>query len=142
MSKKQFTDEQVQILNQNKYVVNATENYINYSEEFKELFLMEYTNGMPPREIFLKYGFDLHIIDGKRRDNFVQRVKKYSKRPEGFCDTRKYNEGRPSTKELTADELNKQLQHKIDILKQENDFLKRVRSLNRKQLLKQSKVKL
>lgn len=142
MSNKHFTDEQVKELESNPYVVSVTPRYINYSEEFKELFLIDFNEGMLPIDIFKKYGFNTHLIDSKRRSNFVQRIKNESKRLDGFKDMRKENSGRPRTKDLTPEEQIEQLNHTINILKQENDFLKRVRFINRKQLLKMHKNKL
>lgn len=37
-----FTDEQVEELRNNPYVTSVTNKYINYSEQFKELFLVDY----------------------------------------------------------------------------------------------------
>ena len=141
MSRHVFTDEQIKELNNNPYVISVTSKYINYSEEFKELFLEDYSNGMPPIDIFRKYGFDPDTLGEQRRHNFVMRIKKESQRLDGFKDMRKVNSGRPRTKDLTSEERIAQLNHKIDILKQENDFLKRVRSINRRQLSKMHRDK-
>lgn len=142
MSIKHFTDEQVKELEANPYVVSVTPKYINYSEEFKELFLIDYNKGFLPIDIFRKYGFDTQLIDSRRRVNFVQRIKKESQRLDGFKDMRKVNSGRPKTKNLTPEERIEYLKYQNNILKQENDFLKRVRSINRKQLSKMKKNKL
>ena len=136
MSKHVFTDEQIKELNNNPYVISVTSKYINYSEEFKKLFLKDYNDGMSPIDIFKKYGFDPDTLGEQRRHNFVMRIKKESQRLDGFKDMRKVNSGRPRTKDVTPEERIQQLNHKIDILKQENDFLKKVRSINRRQLLK------
>ena len=141
MSNEHFTDEQVKELESNPYVVSVTPRYIHYSEEFKNLFLIDYNDGMLPIDIFRKYGFDAKLISPKRRSNFVQRIKKESQRLDGFKDMRKENSGRPRTKDLTPEERIEQLNHKINILKQENDFLKRIRSINRKQLSKMHRNK-
>lgn len=136
-----FTNEQVEELRKNPYVVSVTEKYINYTEEFKQLFLIDYQNGVLPSEIFRKYGFDPKVIGQRRSDNFVYRVKKQSERVEGFKDTRKGNSGRPATKELTPKEEIARLKQKNKILQQENDFLKRVRFINKKQISQASKMK-
>ena len=137
-----FTDEQIEQLRKNPYVVSMTNKYINYSEEFKELFLVDYRNGMAPRLIFQKYGFDPKVLGDSRVYEFVKRMKKQSERIEGFKDTRKDNSGRPRTKELTPEEEIARLKLKNKILEQENDFLKRVRFINKKQIFEQSKTKL
>lgn len=139
MSRHVFTDEQIKELNNNPYVISVTPKYVNYSEEFKKLFLKDYNDGMSPIDIFKKYGLDPDTLGEQRRHNFVKRIKRQSQRLDGFKDMRKVNSGRPRTKDLTSEERIQQLHHKINILKQENDFLKRVRSINRRQLLKMRK---
>ena len=87
MGKNYFTDEQVRELEKNPYVISVTTKSVNYSEDFKELFLKDYNAGTTP------------------------------------------------------DEIIERLQHQNHVLRQENDFLKRVRSINRRQLSKMQKNK-
>ena len=136
-----FTDEQLRLLEENPYVVKASKKSITYSEEFMELYWIDYQNGMQPIEIFKKYGFDPYALGSRRRDNFTNRLKKQAAREDGFKDTRSKNSGRPSTKELSLEVQLERLKHKNEVLQQENDFLKRVRFINRKQITKKSKNK-
>ena len=136
-----FTDEQLRLLEENPYVVKASKKSITYSEEFKELYWIDYQNEMQPIEIFKKYGFDPYALGSRRRDNFTNRLKKQAAREDGFKDTRSKNSGRPSTKELSLEVQLERLKHKNEVLQQENDFLKRVRFINRKQITKKSKNK-
>ena len=136
-----FTDEQLRLLEENPYVVKASKKSITYSEEFKELYWIDYQNGMQPIEIFKKYGFDPYALGSRRRDNFTNRLKKQAAREDGFKDTRSKNSGRPSTKELSLEVQLERLKHNNEVLQQENDFLKRVRFINRKQITKKSKNK-
>ena len=136
-----FTDEQLKLLEKNPYVIKVSKKSITYSEEFKELYWIDYQNGMQPIEIFKKYGFDPYALGSKRRNNFTNRLKKQAVREAGFKDTRTENSGRPSIKDLSLEEQLERLEHKNKILQQENDFLKRVRFINRKQIAKQSKNK-
>ena len=136
-----FTDEQLRLLEENPYVVKASKKSITYSEEFKELYWIDYQNGMQPIEIFKTYGFDPYALGSRRRDNFTNRLKKQAAREDGFKDTRSKNSGRPSTKELSLEVQLERLKHKNEVLQQENDFLKRVRFINRKQITKKSKNK-
>lgn len=137
-----FTDEQVKELKNNPYVKSVSHKAITYEESFKELFLVDYQNGMLPSEIFIKYGFNPKVLGIKRTTNFVSRMKKQMNRLEGFKDTRKGNSGRPVTKGLSDKEIIERLKHKNKILQQENDFLKRIRSINKKQISKVSKTRL
>ena len=134
-----FTDEQVEILRQNKYVKNVTNKAITYDISFKEYFIAEYENGVPPSTIFRNAGFDTDILGQSRIAAFTNRCKAQSIRFEGFKDKRDNGTGRPSTKDKTAEELLEIANHKIKVLRQENDFLKRITSLNRKYLFQKSK---
>lgn len=133
-----FTDEQIEQLRKNPYVKKVSEKGITYEEGFKELFMAEYKTGKGPCQIFREAGFDVSVIGKKRIDSFTDRAKKQSERLSGFEDQRKYTSGRPVTKDLTPEEKIERLELKLKSLKQENDFLKRVRYINRKQISKQN----
>lgn len=139
MSNKKFTSDEINALKANPYVRNVSEKSITYTKEFKERFYHDYLNGESPTSIFRKYGFDTTILGRNRIFSFQKRIQKESLRPEGFTDTRKGNSGRPSEKNLTEKEIIEHLRYKNNVLQQENDFLKRVRSINRQQILKQRK---
>ena len=136
-----FSDEQVKELEKNPYVKKVSAKSITYSEEFKELFWIGLQQGMTPGNIFRKYGFDPRMLGSIRTNSFTYRVKKEAAREERFKDTRSTNSGRPPTKNLTVEEQLERLKQKYKILQQENDFLKRVRFINRKQISKLQKDK-
>lgn len=136
-----FSDEQVKELEKNPYVKKVSIKSITYSEEFKELFWIDLQKGIMPGNIFRKYGFDPHMLGSSRTNKFTSRLRKEAAREVGFKDTRSTNSGRPSTKNLTAEEQLEKLKQKYKILQQENDFLKRVRFINRKQISKLQKDK-
>ncbi len=66
MSKAKFTSEQQQLLRNNPYTVRVTEDVLNLSKEFKELFYKEYLAGALPRDILEKYGYPPAVL-GKQR---------------------------------------------------------------------------
>ena len=136
-----FSDEQVKELEKNPYVKKVSVKSITYSEEFKELFWTDLQKGMLPRNIFKKYGFDPSLLGPRRTKSFTYRVRKEAARVEGFKDTRRTDSGRPLARVLTIEEELERLKQKCEILQQENDFLKRVRFINRKQILKLQKDK-
>ena len=136
-----FSDEQVKELEKNPYVKKVSVKSITYSEEFKELFWTDLQKGMLPRNIFKKYGFDPSLLGPRRTKGFTYRVRKEATRVEGFKDTRSTNSGRPLARVLTIEEELERLKQKCEILQQENDFLKRVRFINRKQISKLQKDK-
>ncbi len=131
MSKKPFTQEEIAILKENPYTFSVTEKHISYTREFKELFWADYQNRMQPSQIFQKYGYDPKMIGRPRITGFQQSLKK-----EVDAGLRFRNGKRPSgmRKELSSEEGSyaetiRDLQHRIDYLEQEVDFLKKISSI-------------
>ena len=141
MSVNYFTDQQVAKLRKNPYVKNVSNKAITYEEKFKEYFYLEKAKGFTPSQIFEKAGFDIKVVGQSRIIQFSRRIKIQAARDEGFSDTRKGKSGRHAKKALTDEEIIERLKQKNKILQQENDFLKRVRFINKKQILKASKMK-
>ena len=131
MSKKAFTDKEKELLRQNKYVERVGDRGITYTLEFKMHFLDEYAAGKSPTVIFKEAGFDIDLIGHKRINSATQRFKKNDKRDEGLTDRRRFNTGRPTTKNLPQEELIKRLEEKIIYLQQENEFLKKIERAER-----------
>ena len=59
MSNKKFTNEEINLLSKNKYVLRVNQNGITYSNEFKIHFIAEYDKGKTTR-----VGFK--VEDGKK----------------------------------------------------------------------------
>lgn len=125
MGRTYFTEEQQSELQKNPYIQNISPKSITYTKEFKEKFEEEYRAGKLPSQILADMGIDHRILGKRRKDSLVARMKQYELRPEGCEDTRKYNAGRPSTKELTNAEKFERLEQKIAYLNQENEYLKK-----------------
>lgn len=141
MGKNYFTPEQVEQLKKNKYVKHVSEKAITYTEEFKEIFMLEYNSDKLPSQILSEMGFDYKVLGEIRVNNITQRVKKQSIRPEGFKDTRSTESGRPRTKDLTQEELIERQKQEIEILKAKVEFLSLLRRAERKAAWKESKSK-
>ena len=136
MSKKLFTDEEVNILSKNKYVKNVTNKGITYTDEFKKLFILENESGKFPRQIFEDAGFDIDILGMKRIKSSGSRWRaayKYGG-ANGLQDNRKYNTGRPTTKNLSLEEKYARLEAQIKLLKAENELLKKLDMIERRVL--------
>ena len=134
-----FTDEQVEILKSNPYIEKVSNKSIKYSKQFKEEFWILYSKGESPSQILIKFGIDPKILGQKRISNIVHRIKMEANRLEGFEDTRKNNSGRPATKHMTPEEKIAYLEHKVAYQKQEIDFLKKIRFVEKKAYWKQQK---
>lgn len=141
MGKKYFTLEQVEQLRKNKYVKHVSEKAITYTEEFKEVFMIEYNSGKLPSQILFEMGFDYKALGQLRIDSITRRIKKQSIRPEGFKDTRTTESGRPRTKDLTQEELIERQKQEIEILKAKVEFLSLLRRAEREAAWKESKSK-
>ena len=136
-----FTKDQVEFLSKNKYVIRVSEKAITYSEEFKNIFICEYENGLTPRAIFEKYGFPFYILGESRINNCSGNWRKQAKREEGLSDTRKRHSGRPLKRTLTEEENISRLKNKIAILEQENAYLKKIRLIEKDALRKAQQEK-
>ena len=135
-----FTDEQVEILRKNRYVQNVSNKGITYTLEFKELFLSEYgTKSIV--QIFEDAGLPRSILGYKRIQESSHRWRKMEKERYSLEDTRKGNSGRPITRNLTSEEIIEKQKLQIETLKQEIDFLRQIRRLERRYQPKKSPSK-
>lgn len=139
--KNHFTPEQVKQLKQNKFVKNISEKKITYTDDFKEVFLLEYNSGKLPSQIVVDMGFDCNVLGRKRIDGIVQRIKKQSVRPEGFKDTRIGNSGKPITRDLSKEKIIERQKAEIELLKAKVEFLSDVKRLEREAMWAASKSK-
>lgn len=73
MSKKLFTDKEIEILSQNRYVKKVSSKGITYTDEFKRKFISENKNGKFPRRIFEECGFDIDILGVNRIESAGKR---------------------------------------------------------------------
>ena len=141
MAKKMFSQEEIRDLQANPYVEKVGKKSITYTQEFREFFVSEYQKGKLPTQILRTAGFNTSVLGRERIHSICTRFRKMEQRPEGLADTRKGNSGRPSTKDLTQEEEIKRLKNKIKYLEQENEFLKKIRFLDRKAQQKQNRKK-
>jgi transposase len=133
MSKKIFTQKEIDKLANNKYVKHVSVKGITYTDEFKRIFISENEIGKLPREIFEQCGFDIDVLG-------IDRVRAAGKRWRaayredgvlGLQDTRKGKSGRPSEKELSIEEKYERLKAQNQLLIGENELLKKLDMLER-----------
>ncbi|ANC17878.1 tranposase [Bacillus cereus] len=129
MTKKLFTEKEVQILSKNRYVKSVSQKGITYTDEFKRIFIEENEQGKPPRIIFEECGFDIDIIGLQRIVSSGNRWRTSYKQNGvfGLRDTRKENSGRKSERELTLEEKYARLEAERNLLKAENELLKKIK---------------
>lgn len=128
MSKKLFSNEDVKLLSNNKYVLNASEKAITYTNEFKIHFISEYSQGKTSRVIFEEAGFNVDIIGIKRIEGAGDRWRKAFKSHGvlGLNDTRRTNSGRPRERALTDEEIIARKDAEIAYLRAEVELLKKL----------------
>ena len=138
MSKKLFSNEDIDILSKNKYVKKVSEKGITYTDDFKRLFISENEKGKFPRDIFEECGFDINIIGLKRIQSSGSRWRSAFRRNglSQLQDTRKYNTGRPTEKDLSIAQKYEKLQARLKLLQAENELLKKLEMLERKVMKK------
>ena len=133
MIKKIFTEKEIKQLSNNKYVKSISTKGITYTDEFKHIFIAEKEKGKFAREIFEACGFDVDVLG-------TDRIKSASKRWReaytmngiiGLRDTRAENSGRPRERDMTLEEKNARLEAQINLLKAENELLKKLRFAER-----------
>ena len=113
MKRKQkcLTDEQIKELLNSKYVEKVFNNRIIYTNEFKNMALLQYRNGLPPVEIFINAGLNLELIG---RKNAVNLILKWN------------NEGIKTDAQLSLEKQLEYLQAENAYLKAENEYLKKL----------------
>jgi transposase len=133
MSKKLFTEKEMNELSKNPYVTSVSEKSITYSDEFKRTFIAENEKGRMPREIFEECGFDVEMIGMTRIQSSGKRWRADYRENDvlGLEDTRKETSGRPRKRELTLEEKYARLEAELNLLKAENELLKKIKFMER-----------
>ncbi|KKK33090.1 tranposase [Mesobacillus campisalis] len=133
MSKKIFTKKEIEILSKNPYVKSVSPKGITYTDEFKELFIAQNEKGKFPSEIFRDCGFDPEIVGKRRIDSASKRWREayLMNGVMGLRDTRPGNSGRSRERELSIEEKYARLEAEINLLKAENELLKKIRFAER-----------
>ncbi len=128
MSKKLFSNEEIFDLSNNKYVKAVSENVITYTDEFKTLFIVEYGNNKTPFNIFEDAGFDAAVIGNDRIWSASKRWRRSYKDSGvlGLRDSRKFNSGRPLSRELTHEDIIEKKDAEIAYWKAEAELLKKI----------------
>ena len=128
MSRK-FTDEEISTLAANPYTYRVTRGQVCFTKEFKDLFWSEYQHRKTPAQIFREAGYDPKILGHGRISGFQQTLKK---EVEAGIDFHNGPRGPGERRRLTSDDEEisrseiRQMQHKVEYLEQEVEFLKKI----------------
>lgn len=133
MSKKLFTEQEIAILKQNKYVKRVGPKGITYTDELKQFAIAKSEEGMFSTEIFEIAGFDLSIIGRVRANQSLDRWKRAYKKSGvmGLQDTRKGKSGRPLERVLSLEEQLERKEARIKFLEVQLEFQKKLDMIER-----------
>ncbi len=133
MSKKYFSQSEINLLKSNPNISKVTKSVIHYSESFKMTFMDEYLKGVIPRLIFERCGLSLELLGKSRIEQTTFRLKKqYNKFGMlGFKDSSKKSSDNITDETLLKEQGSSKLQSRIEFLEMENDFLKKLKDMGR-----------
>ena len=128
MSKKIFSEKEINELSKNKYVKRVSQKGITYTNEFRLHFIAEYEMGKTPRQIFQDAGFDIQVIGIKRIECASDRCRKAYKEKGvlGLDDKRAPNSGRTLNRDLILEEILAKKDAEIEYLKAELELVKKL----------------
>ena len=137
-----LSKEYVKELNEHPCVEKATEWSISFTSEFKQHAYDEYYRGKTMREIFTEAGLDVERLGKKRIENFRAKLIRKAEEENSFADKRKNKElqSPPSTEAQMMKRI-RELEHRNAYLEQENEFLKKIRELEKEYAGKAGKRK-
>ncbi len=133
MPKRLFNEKEVEILNQNNYVVKASSKLIIYSDEFKEIFIRESNAGKLHKLIFEEAGFDVKMIGLERIKTASRRWKKSYNESGiiGLINKSKIPSNKENSDVSMQEKKIEKLEAQVKYLKIENEFLKKLTEIKR-----------
>jgi hypothetical protein len=134
-----FSKEEQKLLLKNKNVTKVTDKSITYSDEFKVNSIQSYAKGKFPAEIFREAGFNLNIIGNQNPRKCLNRWKKtyLAKGKDGLTGEKRGHGGRrPENLEMSLEERLNAAEAQVAYLEMENEFLKKLEELERRDVKK------
>ena len=128
MSRKSYSPEEIALISSCPYVKSVTPKAVRYTAEFMEIFHTETLSGKCGEEVFNDYGLP---IDAIGRESVLQTIRNWRFKISHGIELTDQT-GRPITRDLTQEETIARQQAKIEMLQQENDFLRQIRRLERR----------
>jgi len=124
--KNKFTNEQIGTLRESGYVRGVNENYVYFTDEFKQMYWRMYTaENLMPHEILRRLGIDYSLLGSSRVRGFTYSLKKQYERDGGFCTKRSGRKAKQRVEETSGQNLER-LRVENAYLKQELDFVKKI----------------
>lgn len=128
MANKKFTEQEMLVLRNSKYVLDVSPNIVHFSAEFKKIFWEELSKGKLPRDIVKNLGIDPNILGDTRINGLKTMIGNEVKKGNGFRDLNTYAQG--CNGYLSAENRIKYLEMQLAYKNQEIEFLKKIVSLD------------
>ena len=131
MKRKPYTVQEKEILLQSEAIVKVTNSSATYLKEFKVFAVGEYMSGKAPLQIFIEAGIDVNILGREQPQRCLSRWNKIHRiyGVEGLLQDNRCcsHTGRPRKNPLTPEEQLEKYKQENEILKQQVEFLKKLR---------------
>lgn len=131
--KKLFTQEEINLLNQNPYTASVTEKYIRFTLEFKLTAFEKLQSGVKPSKIFKEAGYDTGLLGNARIQSVMKKIKQDAASPKGIQPPKGMTKQKQAEifanadlSKLKTDTAIKEMQEKIVKLEQQVEFLSNV----------------
>ena len=123
-----FTKEEIRILSQSLWVKTVTPKLIRYTDDFKEEVLRQQKLGKSCRNIVENLGFDYNILGEGRITGIRATCREYALKKQ----LGKENPEIPTVEGSTTNAQLKRMQHKINFMEQQIEFIKKTILAERK----------
>ena len=129
MAIRKFTQEEINHLRANSYVLDVSPSIVHFLAEFKELNWNSIQAGKEPRDIVIELGIDPDILGEYRVSGLKGMIRNEVRMGKGFRDLQTYG---TYLKDYTDPEAKvKYLEQQLAYKDQEIEFLKKIVSLGR-----------
>ena len=128
MSRKSYSPEEIALISSCPYVKSVTPKTVRYTAEFMAIFRSETLAGKSGFDVFRDCGLPVETIGWQSVRQTMKNWRFKASHGVELSD----QVGRPTTRDLTQEEIIARQQAKIEMLQQENDFLRQIRRLERR----------
>lgn len=125
MAIKKFTEEQIEQLKSNKYVVAVNSEFVYFSTEFKERFYKEYSYGKKPKKIITEMGLDPELLGPSRINGIKCHIMNRIRDGKPLSDVGKEPKANVAGFLKPEDQI-RRLEHELAYTKQELEFVKKI----------------
>lgn len=131
MSRKLFSEEEIEELKRNPHVTSVSSRSVNFTPEFKQIAYEAMARGESLASVLEMYKVDTGILGEARIRGMAQRLYLFADREEGFRSLKgKSKQTSRETEEADLKKRLKQLENELAYTRQEVEFLKKIQQAN------------